>query len=200
MKSLIKLDGESLDINEDCLPCIISYQERMGGSHFSISYATNLALSGSKLIFTAFPWAKDNLLQQISDTSLKTKYIEKEFDIKDPIDVDIIIVKSGDEKVFYSVISKIKNLTHWVIFIKNIEEYSPNLLKNCLNFKNIIFSGNIDKCSIKDYLINKKFKTLIYFNQPNVDIGIKIPKLEKYTAYLSSFNKKGIVRVKRNNK
>jgi hypothetical protein len=61
----ILLNEVTYDVSSSLLPCLISYADKTGGSHFSITLLAQLFDAGEKVIlFTAFPMAKDNFLQQ----------------------------------------------------------------------------------------------------------------------------------------
>jgi len=193
MADKILLDNRILKIEEKDLPCLVSYDKKVGGSHFTISMVANLFLKGSKIIFlTAYPMAKDNFLQQTKGKESEINYItnEKQFDT----DAQAIILESGNEKLFWKIIKRIDNLQKHVVLIKNMEMFSNEILDFCLKLQKIIISGDIDKCSNKQ-IREKKFKTTIIFTKPEIKLPFNPPSLKKYKGYLWSKDKEGYVTV-----
>lgn len=193
MADKILLDNKNLKIEEKDLPCLITYGEKVGGSHFTISMVANLFLKGSKIIFlTAYPMAKDNFLKQIKGKESKINYITNENQLD--ASAQAIILESSNEKLFWKVVKRIDDLRKHVVLIKNMEMFSNKILDFCLKLQKIIISGNIDKCSNKQ-IREKKFKTTIIFTKPEIKLPFNIPSLKKYTGYLWSKNKEGYVTV-----
>jgi hypothetical protein len=193
MKKEIVLDQKPYYIKENELPCLITYPEKTGGSDFSIMLAADLFSRGSKILFfTAYPMAKDNFTEQISESEVS--YITNKNELSS--NSRCILVESGNEELFVYTIQKLDDINDRVIFIKNIEMFSEALLMTCINFEKIILSGDIDLCSNIELILQKKFHTKIFFNQPNSMKDVLIPQLEKYTGYFLSENMKGITKLR----
>lgn len=192
MKKEIVLDQKPYYITENELPCLITYPEKTGGSDFSITLVADLFSRGSKILFfTAYPMAKDNFSEQISESEIS--YITSNSELSS--DSQCILVESGNEELFLYTIQNLKDIEDRVIFIKNIETFSEALLITCINFEKIILSGDIDECLNKELILQKKFHAKIFFNQPNSMRDVLIPQLEKYTGYLLSDSKEGIIKI-----
>lgn len=191
----ILLNNEIYHISENDLPCMITYGEKAGGSHFSVTIAADLFLRGSKILFlTAYPMAKDNFLHQTKGFESKIAYVadEKQFNT----DAQAIILESGNESLYLKAVEKLDDMRERVVFIKNIEVFSDAVFDSCLKLQKIILSGDIDKCSAKKKITDKKFKTTVVFTKPKIKLTFEPPVLEQYTGYLWDEDKKGFVTIK----
>jgi len=197
MADKILLNNKIYNINQDCLPCLITYNDKTGGSHFSVTMIANLFLSGLKILFfSAFSMAKDNFLNQAKDKKSNIKYITTVKELQKNRQKQAIILESGNEKLFYKAIKTLGDIHDRIVFIKNIETLSSRVLNESLTLQKIILSGDVDKCAAKKQISGKKFKTIVIFSKPRILLPVKPPILEKYTGYLWSDNKGGIVTVK----
>ena len=198
MADKIILNNEIYKVSENDLPCLVHYEEKSGGSHFSVTMITDLFLQDKKILFlTAYPMAKENFFSQIKGYEEKTSYIT---DIKQ-LDENIqgIILESGNENLFLQAIKTLKDVDERIILIKNIEFFNQTIFDNCLNFKKLILSGNLDKCIAKQEIKNKKFNTIVNFTKPEIELGIQMPPLEKYIGYWWSQDKEGLTKIQFNN-
>ncbi|MEI6379221.1 MAG: hypothetical protein WCO55_06215 [Candidatus Falkowbacteria bacterium] len=198
MADKILLDNQEYHFSTDALPCLITYAEKSGGSHFSITVLADLFLRGAKvLMLTAYPAAKDNFLEQTQGHENKIIYATD----ADQLDSDsqAIILESGNERLFMQAILQLPDLKERVVLIKNMEVFSQAVFDACHGLPKLILSGDLDKCEIKDQIAAKKFKAIIAFTKPQTALPIDIPDLEKYTGYLWSTEQQGIVSIEMNN-
>lgn len=63
----------------------------------------------------------------------------------------------------------------------------------------IILSGNLDECSMKKQISKKQYKTIVLFSKSETPLMVEPPELEKYTGYLWSDDKEGLVSVRMEN-
>lgn len=138
--------------------------------------------------------AKDNFLQQIKGEESKTAFITNESQLN--TDAQAIILESGNEKLFLKAIEKLEDLNERVVLVKNIEVFSGAVIASCLKLQNIVLSGNLDACSMKEQICNKQYKTIILFNNSDSLSNRELPALEKYAGYLWSDTMKGIVSLR----
>ena len=193
MAKRLILNNEPYIVSESDLPCLITYGEHMGGSHLSITLAANLFLSGSKILFlTAYPMAKENFLQQVGTTS-NVAIVDSISDLEKSYGYQAIILKSGDEALFLGAIKLIPDLNERVVLIKNMEVFSEEVINTSLALEKVILSGNIDTSTAKEKITKKNFKTLIAYNQPEIEIPLTVPVLEKYSGFLLSDTTGGIL-------
>lgn len=198
MTEKLILNNEPYTISENDLPCLVTYGEHMGGSHLSIALIANLFLSGSKILFlTAYPMAKKNFLEQIGSAQ-DVAFVDSVSELEKASSAQAIILKSGGETLFLEAVKLIPDLHERVVLVKNMEVFSEMTLAVSLNLEKVILSGNIDTCIAKEKIAKKNFKTLIAFNQPEIKIPVTVPVLEKYTGFLSSALKNGVLTVKKN--
>ena len=198
MADQILLNNEVYHIGENGLPCLIHYVPKAGGSHFSVAMVADLFLRGSKILFlTAYPMAKDNFLQQIKGSESKTAFITDESQLN--TDAQAIILESGNEKLFLQAIEKLDDLNERVVLVKNMEVFSDAVFDSCLKMQKIILSGNLDECSMKKQISEKQYKTVALFSKSETPLKVEPPELEKYTGYLWSDGKEGLVSVRMEN-
>ncbi|MCX6785129.1 MAG: hypothetical protein NTV81_04375 [Candidatus Komeilibacteria bacterium] len=198
MLDQILLNNEEYYITEGGLPCLITYAEKAGGSHFSITMVADLFLRGSRILFlTAYPMAKENFLKQTKGNESKTTYITDANQLN--TNSQAIILESGNEKLFLEAVNKLTDINERVVFIKNMEVFSDAVFDVCLKLPKLILSGDIDKCFAKKQISEKLFNTTVIFTKPEVKLTYEPPVLEKYTGYLWSGGAEGLVTVKMNN-
>jgi hypothetical protein len=194
MPHKILLNDAEYKIKKDDLPCLIVYPEKSGGSQLSISLIADLFLAGEKILFiTAFRAGKDNFIAQTKDKEEIISYVTDAagLDRKAPA----IILESGNEKLLLNALDKLDDVNERIIFIKNIETFSDKVFDRCLKIKNIILSGDIDKCVAKERIVKKKFETIIAFSKPAIPLPITLPTLEKFTGYLQNESEEGFINV-----
>ncbi len=198
MANKILLNKQKINFREDDLPCLITYAEKTGGSHFSITMVVDLFLQGSKILFlTAYPMAKDNFLEQVGNDHSKIAFITSVEELEKAKDTQVIILESGNETLFNEVTKILPDLQERVILIKNMEVFSKAIFDVCLEKEKIILSGNIDTCIDKEQISKKVFRTIIAFSKPEISLPIEIPTLEKYTGYLLGNDISGIVTIQK---
>jgi len=198
MADTISLNNEVYHIGEDGLPCLIHYAPKTGGSYFSVAMVADLFLRGSKILFlTAYPMAKDNFLQQIKGSKSKTTFVTEESQLN--TDAQAIILESGNEKLFLQAVKKLDDLNECVVLVKNMEVFSDAVFDSCLKLQKIILSGDVDKCSAKKQISDKQYKTIVLFSKSETPLKVEPPELEKYTGYLWSNGKEGLVSVRMEN-
>lgn len=194
MVNTILLDGKEYQIGRDKLPCLIHYGEGSGGSHFSITLVANLFLRGEKILFlTAYPMAKDSFLQQIGGHESKVDYVSDTRQLA--TDAQAIVLESGNEGLYLQAIERLGDLDERIVLIKNMEVFGDAVIDSCLQSQNVILSGDIDKCASAKRIANKQYETIVLFSQPDTALTVKPPKLEKYTGYLQSTDRQGLVTV-----
>ncbi len=194
MPTKITLNNKTFKFNEKFLPYLVVWVQKSWASYFSISLVANLINQGCKIIFfTAFLMAKQELLTKIWKE--KTFNITKKDDLKNIPQNQSIIIQSWNKEELKQVIKNIKNLEDYIIFVKNIEEYDDSILEIIGTNKKIILSWNLDDCSFKDSIINKRWESKIIFTFPEIALNIQIPILEKYDGYLINTKINGILKL-----
>jgi len=176
----ITLNEKIFECNENKLPLLIHGKDKTGSSLFTVTFATNLFAKGSKLLFlTGYHMAKEEFFKQI-----------------DPL-------SAGDDKVIFCLKDQINEFSHLVdtlpdinervIIIKNIDLFDEKTFGLISSKQKIIISGDINKCTFKDKILNKKFETKVIFSELE---NIKTPELQKYQGFLIEDNNSGLVSVK----
>lgn len=192
----ILLDNKELHFGENNLPCLIHYKEKMGGSQFTVTLVADLFLQGSKILFfTAYPYALDNFYGQIKGMETKIFLAEKKEDLTGAEKHQVIILKSGDGNLYIEALKILTDIKDRVVLVKNFEVFEQNILDSSLMIEKIILSGDIDKSIAKKQISDKLYKTTILFSNPEKTLLFKTPALSKYTGYLKTANKEGVVKL-----
>ena len=194
MADQITLNNKEIKFTQNDLLGLILYQPKVGGSHFTMTVVANLLLRGSKiLMLSAYPMARDNIIQQLKDSNIKTDYIININQVN--ANAQAIILESGNESLFLKTIEGLKDIKERVVLIKNFEVFSFKIVEACLNLDKVILSGDIEKSQEKDLILAKQYKTYVVFSNPSVKLPFITPVLEKYSGYLYSNERQGLVRV-----
>ncbi len=185
MEKMILLNGKSLSFNMSFLPCLITGAAKSGASFFSIIAIAQLIQKGAKVVFfSAYPMARDALLQQIWPSFC--------YEVNDHEDVltipshKSILIQSGNISLWNSVMTKIQDHDDYVFFVKNFEKYETSLFDTLSHCRYYLLSGSLDDCSFQKNLIQQQRSSIICFTPPLSDLGFAIPALEPYHAYLFS--------------
>ncbi len=181
------------------LPYLVIYGEKSGGSHFTITLMVDLYKSGDKILFfTAFPMAKDNFLEQIGGVNGDVAFVNSVEDLENHKESRAIILDSGNESLFTDAVRLLPDVNERIILVKNIEAFSARVFEACLPLDNIVLSGYIDACVSKDEIMEKKYNSMVVFTKPEITLPLEVPELPKWTGYLSSENKSGMIKVQIN--
>ena len=190
----ILFNNSEFHFSENDLPCLIHYCEGTGGSHFSVTMIADMFLKGSKIIFlTAYHMAKDNFLEQVKGRGDDVLFATSHDQLIDK--KQAIIIESGNENLFLEALSSLDDIDERIIFIKNFEKFDGNVVLAANNKQKLIISGNLDSSSIKNELLDKKYKTIIQFSKPNIAITKKLPDLKKYMGYFWQNDRDGLISV-----
>ena len=187
------LNQTPFHLKKSALPCLIHGVEGSGSSFFTVESTRDMFMQGYKLIFfSAYPMAKEQFLE-ITQTFIER--IGKVYSLED-VDQNkqALLIMENNSVLFSNVVRMLTDINERIIVIKNIETIDTFVLEIALNFENIILSGNIDKNVIKEKILQKEFKTKIFFSQP-IEMLVGIPKLNMYEGYLEDKTKSGIVRI-----
>ena len=174
MLKKILLDGKEFHFTQYDLPILIHGEEHVGASLFTVSVLADLYAQGSKVIaLTGYPMAKNAFVEQTGSEE-NVQFFTKE--------------KADD---FINYISQTPDLNDHTVLIKNIELFNEEVFNTVKNINNLILSGDVNKCSFKEELLQNTFNTKIYFSP----LDEKIPDLQKYYGYFVSQNHIGFVSV-----
>lgn len=192
----ILFNNSEFHFNEDYLPCLVHYKEKMGGSQFTVTLVADLFLQGSKILFfTAYPYAKDNFFEQTKGMESKIFFIEKKEDLTMAEKHQAVILKSGDVDLYIAALNMLADINDRVVLVKNFEVFEKNILNSSIKLEKIILSGDIDKSVAKKQISDKLYKTAIIFSNPETVLPFKAPELDKYVGYLKTTDKEGLVQL-----
>jgi hypothetical protein len=181
MKKIIDVSTKKeIKFTKENLVMLIHGKEHSGASLLSVSLVAGLHNVGNKLcIFTAFPMAKEEFLEQIKNKE-KVFYLENEKDLEEALKFQTIIVQCGNTDLFLKIISNFPAMSDRIIFVKNIETINQPILKHIIPYLFIV-SGDLDLNSLHQDFNFLFYKTRILFNPLSVK---SIPPLEKYQAFM----------------
>lgn len=172
MLKKILLDGKEFHFARSYLPILIHGEEHVGSSLFTISVLADLYSQGSKIVaLTGYPMARDEFNNQ-TGSGENAQFFTKE-----------------NEELFITNIHKNSDMNDHIVVVKNIELFSEEIFDTVKDFTNLIISGDINKCSFKEKILQKSFNTKIYFSQ----LYDSLPELEKYEGYVTTPSISGVV-------
>lgn len=169
----ILLDGEEKQFSLDSLPILIHGEDGSGASLYTVSFAANLYSQGFTILFLCgYPMAEEEFAKQVgSGYGNKARFFTKERieEFK-----KVLASKNNDKKV---------------IVIKNIELFGEDVFDLVARKLNIVISGDINKSSFKQAIVDKGFTTQIYFSPLE---GVEFPEMNKYEGFVISDKYKGV--------
>lgn len=181
------------------LPCLVTYEEKMGGSHLSIVLLADLFFQGYKvLLLTAYPMAKEKFLEQTEGDYSHIRFVNNVEDFEGAEESRAVVLDSGNESLLFDAIELLSDFNERVILIKNIEKFSPELFDEVLNSDKVILSGHLDECIAKENISQKPWATIIAFNQTETPLPIQIPELPKWSGYFVGQTKEGMITISKN--
>ncbi len=195
MKNFINLqNNKQIDFNVNDLPMIIHGREHTGSSLFSVTMAVHLYRQNNKiLMFTAYPMAKDEFLEQI-DNKDTVFYLEDVQDIKKAQGFQTIIIKSGDKDLCAQVLLNLPDINDRILFIKNVDIILNNDIIKNINQEKILLSGDADLSMHKDFIKKFTYKTKIFFSESELLKEDLLP-LERYQACVFRDNDRFIIKL-----
>lgn len=170
MKPRIFLNDKQFMFKEDNLPIIIHGEEGFGATSYTLAVVTEYYLQGNKILF-------------LCGYELAHQELAKLVDITDD---KIILLTKEQVNEFVRLVPEFHD---GIIVIKNIELFDESVFNLVATYTNIVISGDINKCSYKEKILNKNFNTKILFSEL---ANYRIPKLEKYTAYFIANDTHGV--------
>jgi hypothetical protein len=181
MKKIIDVyTKKEIKFTKENLAMLIHGKEHSGASLLSVSLVAGLHNAGSKLcIFTAFPMAKEEFLEQIKNKE-KVFYLENEKDLEEALKFQAIIVQCGNTDLFLKIISNFPTMSDRIIFVKNIETIKEPILERVIPYLFIV-SGDFELNPLHQDFNLLFYKTKILFNSLN---GKTTPPLLKYQAFM----------------
>ena len=194
-KIMITGSDDALKINQTDFPVLIHGADGSGASLFSVALIAGLVRSGKRIVFfTAFPMAREELMAQLTaDTDL---IIVKSIDqIASAANHQVIIVKSGDTKLFTNILERLNDLDERTVFVKNIEILLTAEIYQLLRDRLlIILSDDLDKVEFGDQLTRQNFSLKVLFSESKTDLGVKLPRLPQYAGFMTG-TQTGIVKL-----
>jgi hypothetical protein len=174
----ISVDEKEFNFTGNIFPMFIHGEDKSGASLYTVTMAVNLFAQNLPIVFLCgYPMAEVEFKKQVNQVYKKEQ---------------IIFYTKEHVSEFKEFITNPNNQER-IIFIKNIELFDKNVFDFVLPKNKIIFSGDLNKCSSKDKILNINFKTKVFFSKLD---DVKLPALQKYEGFLISENLKGITKVK----
>ncbi|MFC1640654.1 hypothetical protein ACFL2D_01245 [Patescibacteria group bacterium] len=196
MPSKILLNDQESHFSEADLPALVVYGHKSGGSRFSIEMMVDLFFRGSKILFfTAFPMARDKFFEETAGYEANILYVDSEQKIAGAEQYQAIVIHSGNEPLYQQVVNTLPDMGERVVFIKNFETLSPDIVEHGVLLEKVILSGDIDNCEEIKSICKKKYNSIIVFSQLETNLPIEVPPLEQYTGFLKGYDRKGVVKL-----
>jgi hypothetical protein len=173
----ILLNQNKFEINEASLPMIIHGEEGSGASLLTITVAANLFAQGFKLLFlTGYHMAQEEFMKQVASF--------------DRANDDVVFCFKDDVEQFANYIHTLPDINERIIVVKNADLFDEKVFDLILTKRNVVISGDINRCVSKENILIKNFETKITFSEFN---GMQIPELKKYQSFLVGSGTSGFV-------
>lgn len=182
-----------LAASEKDLPCFIHGIDHSGASLFTVTYIADLYRQGAKLLFLSGYYMARNELNAQSEDSENTILLENEDQFHEAQGKRTIFAPREHADLFIKAASVLPDISERVILIKNIDLFDLPVYESIKAQNKLVISGDLDKCAYRNALLAKHFRTKILFSEPDTDLNVAIPWLEKYHGYLWTKDKHGIV-------
>ena len=147
---------------------------------------------------SGYHMARDEFIRQTNDGK-NTILAEKSDNISELIKKSVIFIARENTDLFVDLVAKLSDIDERLILIKNIDFFPEEVFDIAKSKSKLMISGDVDKCSFKEKIMQKSFKTKVVFSKPMFDVGFQIPELSKYQGYLWEENKQGIVTLETDN-
>lgn len=171
----ILLNRNVYHFSEDSCPILIHGEDHAGSSLFTVSLLADLYQQGSKILFlSGYPMARDEFVKQVGEYQ----------------NDNVIFIKGTEHFDFLKSVKELGDIDDRVILIKNIDLFTQEIFDSVSSKNKVIISGNIDKVPYKDHILQKVYKTKIFFSPASFE---QVPDLQKWDGYLIGQNKKGTV-------
>jgi hypothetical protein len=84
------------------------------------------------------------------------------------------------------------DLDNTIVVIKNIELFRPDIFDLVSRISNLIISGDVSKSNLNDKILQRPFKTRVYFSSLE---SVELPKMNKYEGLVVSADYQGITKL-----
>ncbi len=192
----ILLNDRMFRINSNIMPCLIHGIDNSGASLLTVSVIADLYRQGYKVLFlSGYPMAREELVSQTEEPD-STVLVDDENTLQSSFSKRVIFIPRDKIDLFIKATHTLPDISERIILIKNIDLFPIHVFEAIRNRGKIILSGDLDKCNYRDEILKVSLKTKILFSQPDADIGLTIPKLEKFKGYFLSNKERGVVALK----
>lgn len=99
----------------------------------------------------------------------------------------------NNPNLFIDALKILPDISERIVIIKNVDLIDMGVVKEALalTFEKIIFSGDIDKCSLKEKILQKNWQTKIIFSElAETILPVELPK---YKGYCMNNHEQGII-------
>lgn len=159
---------------------------------FSITTIADLCSQESKALFVCgYHMAREEFLQQTAITDYEI--VERESDVKLAAQKQVIFASTHKHDLFAKLVKTLPDTDDRIVFIKNVELFDDKVLNLTENISNLILTGDIDKCSFIQQILDRKWQSRVFFSQSTNLLNIKMPDMPKYSGYLKSQDDEGLV-------
>ena len=195
MSKKMLLNSQDLHVANSDLPLLIHGAEGNGASLFSVSLVADIYLRGASILFLCgYHMARDEFDGQTNSKG-ESMLIESKDDIRKIHNQRVIFLGKDHEELLPEVLASLSDSdeSERVVFLKNYELFTESSFESVLNYKLLVLAGDLDECSYRTRILEKSWKTSIYFSKPSINPGVAVPDIQKYTGYFVGQGKRGIV-------
>jgi hypothetical protein len=179
----LQLDQTPYSFTLEDLPSLIHGEKGSGASLLSLALAAELYKQGHPLLIIAqSDDAREEFLKQTkSDDHLFT--IKNESDLLDAEKNQVLFLHHKDIILLPMLLNLLPEKEERVLLLKNFEDISDNVVTSLSEHRHIIYTGDLNLSSSKEYFLQLKYSSKIFFSPLRHDIRLTLPDLEKYQAY-----------------
>lgn len=196
MVKKILLNNNDFRFKRTDLPCLIHGREHSGSSLLTVVLVAKLYKERCKILFiSGYEMARQEFINQIKEKQ-NIFYFDEESITKDAVNSQVVFIKKENIYLLEKINLSLADIKERVVLIKNIDLFDESVYSPFRKHKSLILSGDLDNCCFAKDIVQKKFKSCIFFSQPELIKDKKIPELNKYEAYFTSVAKSaGVVKI-----
>jgi len=188
--SQLLLNSQPFRPSKDLMPMALHYMEGEGGSLCSVLIISSLLQQGEKaLFFTAYPMAKDLLMDDLEGSDVTVCMASSLEELDDS--ADCIIVESGNVDLCITILGMLASQEDRIVFLKNVELYPSSLLKASITYPLYLLSGDLTSVPLN----KDDFSSVVLFSPLAVLRDEPLLELSTYHARLFSTTASGDLSV-----
>lgn len=191
MKKNILLNNSEFHFSMSDLPCLIHGVDHAGASLFTVIMMVDLYRQSNKILFVSgYHMARDEFISQ-TDVSDEIIHLQKEEQFTEAIQKKVVFIQKENISLLQSFVKILPDFNERVVLLKNFDLFDESVFRSLMSSQHIVLSGDLDRCSYAEEIIQLLFKTKIFFSVPKTNLEIQIPSLSKYQGFMQTENRNG---------